>query len=144
MVLIDDLILARIALSNLCDGFSTSNSSKNNILSIKIKILFLLDQKDLTPAELISALCIAKSNLANMLKGLIESGLVESYKNFNNSRNINYHITEQGRKELNEYKTYLGDEISNKISRVPELQENLISLSKNLSTIIEILKKDTL
>ena len=97
MNLVDSLIETRILLGKLCDGFSTSNSTKNNTLSIRLKILFLLEDKDLTPADLISTLCIAKSNLANVLKTLMIEGFVESYKNSSSSRNINYRITEKGR-----------------------------------------------
>ena len=143
MRLIDDLIYARIALSNLCDGFSVANSSKNNILSIKIKILFMLEEKDQTPSELISILCIAKSNLANMLRSLIEEGLVESYKNLNNYRNINYHLTDKGRQELNFYKHFLFSQIHDKINNNPELTQCFEDLTKNLTKIIRILRRDT-
>ena len=143
MGLIDDLIYARIALANLCDGFSVANSSKNNILSIKIKILFMLEEKDQTPSELISTLCIAKSNLANMLRSLIEEGLVESYKNLNNYRNINYHLTDKGRQELNFYKHFLFSQIHDKINNNPELTQCFEDLTKNLTKIIRILRRDT-
>ena len=84
----ENLIYLRIALGHMCDGFSSSNSSKLTSLSIRTKILFLLKNGDLTPSELISALCIAKSNLVNTMKPMIEEGVVVSYRNENNSKNV--------------------------------------------------------
>ena len=141
MNLVDDLIMTRIMLSNLCDGFSKTNSSKNNTLSIKLKVLFLLEDKDQTPAELISMLCIAKSNLANLLRSLMSDGLVESYRNIDNSRNINYHLTESGKKELLDYKNSLREEVACKIEGNPQSESCIQDLTKNLSQIIEILER---
>lgn len=108
----ENLIYLRIALGHMCDGFSSSNSSKLTSLSIRTKILFLLKNGDLTPSELISALCIAKSNLVNTMKPMIEEGVVVSYRNENNSKNVFYRITENGIAELREYKMKLSSQYS--------------------------------
>lgn len=108
----ENLIYLRIALGHMCDGFSSSNSSKLTSLSIRTKILFLLKNGDLNPSELISALCIAKSNLVNTMKPMIEEGVVVSYRNENNSKNVFYRITDKGVAELREYKMKLSSQYS--------------------------------
>lgn len=142
MDLVNSLIHSRILLSNLTDGFSVTGSCKNNVLSIRLKILFLLEEKDQTPADLISALCIAKSNLANVLKSLINDGLIESYKNLNNTRNINYHILDKGKKELDCYKRNLQAELECKKEKLGERETLFDELTKNLTQIIQILEKE--
>jgi len=136
MEMINGLIETRILLCKLCDGFSKQNSSKNHTLSIKNKVLFLLENKDQTPQELITELCIAKSNLANLLKSLMNEGLVESYKNSFNTRNINYHLTDKGRGELLDYKKQLKSEIASKIN-----DNDFNELNNYLKSIIQILER---
>lgn len=103
----NNLIELRILLNSICDGFSVDDLSKDMSLSTKTKILFLLQERDLGPCEMIKNLCIAKSNLANILKSMIKENLIESYKNLNNSKNIFYRITDSGQKELKDYKDKL-------------------------------------
>ena len=86
----DKLIELRIALTNACDGFSIENGNKNILLSSRIKLLYLLNEKDMTPAELIIGLGVAKSNLANLSKAMVEEGVIDSYKNVDNMRNVYY------------------------------------------------------
>ena len=136
MRLSDDIITLRIMLTHLCDGFSFENSNKSSVLSTRTKILYLLKEKDLTPIELINTLCIAKSNLANILKFMIQDGVVVSYKNSNNSKNINYKITSQGLKELNEYIDTMMQLFTSKCKASNE------ELSKSLTKIIDLLKRN--
>ena len=114
MSVTDNLIELRILLNSICDGFSLDDLSKGMSLSTKTKILFLLQERDLGPCEMIKNLCIAKSNLANILKSMIKDNLIESYKNLNNSKNIFYRITENGQKDLKEYKDKLYENIHKK------------------------------
>ena len=109
MDICDNLIALRIALTTECDGFSLVNANKNILLSNRVKVLYLLCEKDMTPAELISSLGIAKSNLANLSKLMIEDGVIDSYKTLENSRNVFYKITNKGESELKDYKTSLYD-----------------------------------
>lgn len=112
MDIAEDLVYLRIALTRMCDGFSSINSSKLTSLSIRTKILFLLKGGDLTPSELIGALCIAKSNLVNTVKPMIEEGVVVSYRHENNSKNVFYRLTDKGLSELREYKMKLNGQYS--------------------------------
>ncbi len=135
----DNLIYLRIALANMCDGFSNSNSSKLTSLSIRTKILFLLKGKDETPAELISSLCIAKSNLVNTIKPMIEDGVVVSYRNENNSKNVFYRITEKGLSELREYKLKLNGQYQFTCRGSDEqISEKLDELTKTIKERLDI------
>ncbi len=135
----ENLIYLRIALTHICDGFSSSSASKLTSLSIRTKILFLLKGGDLTPSELINALCIAKSNLVNTIKPMIADGVVVSYRNENNSKNVYYRITDKGLSELREYKMKLtgqysfvcrgsDEQISAKIKELTELIKERIDI----------------
>lgn len=131
MNLINQLIDLRILLANVCDGFE--NNGKSTSLSSRLKILFLLETSDCSPNDLISKLCIAKSNIANILKTMIKDDLVENYRESNNSKNVYYKITAKGLEILINYKNKLVDEIRNKIDDSDEL-------SQYLSSIINILR----
>lgn len=136
MDICDKLIDLRIALTTACDGFSKESGNKNSLLSSKIKVLHLLADRDMMPVELITSLGVAKSNLANLSKQLIDEGLVESYKTFDNLRNVYYRITKNGRQELQSYKCSLEKLFCCKFEReIPELE---ICIDK----ILSILKKD--
>lgn len=108
----DKLIDLRITLSSKCDGFSVKDASKNLLLSSKVKVLFLLSQKDMTQGELIYSLAMAKSNLANLLKSMSFERIIESYRNVDRPKNIYYKITSLGEDKLNEYKTALKNTFS--------------------------------
>lgn len=133
MNICDQLIDLRILLTQKCDGFSLKDSSKKSILSTRIKILHLLNNRDLTPAELIDGVCIAKSNLANILKIMIADRVVDSYKNLDNSKNIYYKITPDGEHELKKYKETM-------LAGFKECCGNDDNLNLVLTQIIEILK----
>lgn len=133
MDLVDNLIDLRIYLAKTCDGLVSTQNVKVSMLSTRLRILHLLEVRDYSPSELISILCIAKGNLANLLKNMIENGVVESYKNIENSKNIYYRLTEKGRNEIKEYKDNLNSIIS---------KEGLYNseLAKKMDDIIQILK----
>ena len=135
MNIADGLIELRILLNKLCDGFSEEDLSKNMSLSTKTKILFLLQDRDMSPSELIGFLCIAKSNLANITKSMIKEGFIENFRNMDNSKNVFYRITEQGKKSLKDYKEKMLVNISNNV-------EDATQLAVGLSNIIHILKGD--
>ena len=126
MNLINQLIDVRILLASVCDGFE--NNGKSASLSARLKILFLLEKGDCSPNELITKLCVAKSNIANMLKAMISENLVESYRESNNSKNVYYKITDRGQIKLNNYKNKLVDEIKDRIDHESELSQHLLSI----------------
>ena len=134
MDICDNLIDLRIALTTQCDGFSSVNSNKNLLLSNRLKALYLLEQKDLTPIELIESLGMAKSNLANMSKVMIGDGVIDSYKTLGNSRNVFYRITEKGKNELKEYKSSLCEQFCSKY------KDRIAELNSYSEKILEILR----
>jgi DNA-binding MarR family transcriptional regulator len=135
MDICDKLISLRIALTAESDGFSLEQGNKNILLSSRMKILYLLSEKDMTPVELILMLGMAKSNLANLSKLMIADGVLESYKTMENLRNVYYRITPQGMQELHEYKLTLKNVFCNKH------KENLDKIESSIDEILELLKK---
>jgi len=133
MRLIDEIIELRILLSYVSDGFSIEDSSKYTPLTTRIKVLFLLEQKDFSPSELIEIVGIAKSNLANLLKTMIRDGVVVSYKSETNSKNIFYTITESGLNELKNYK----DNATHEFEKRCEIPDDMC---KKFQKIIELLE----
>ena len=132
----DRLIDLRITMTTACDGFSTELSNKNIILSSRIKILYLLSEKDMAPTELITSLGMAKSNLANLSKQLIEEGVIESYKTLDNIRHVFYRITTKGKDELQAYKKALNNIFCE------QYKDDIEELNIYLDKILKILKKD--
>ena len=135
MDIYDKLIDLRISLTSACDGFSVEQGNKNILLSSKVKVLYLLSEKDLTPAELIACLGMAKSNLANLTKSLVQEKVIESYKTLDNMRNVYYRITDLGQKELQQYKESLQ-------TMICKSYDNLNELEVLIDGILKILKKD--
>lgn len=133
MKLIDEIIELRILLSYVSDGYSLEDASKYTPLTTRTKILFLLEQKDFSPVELIEIIGIAKSNLANLIKTMIRDGVVVSYKSENNSKNIYYTITESGLNELKNYK----DNATNELDKRCNVSEDMV---KKFEKIIELLE----
>lgn len=134
MDICDKIMDLRITLAGCCDGFSVKDSCKNLLFSNKTKVLYLLDKKDAMPSDLIAAIGIAKSNLANLLKSMMEDGTIESYRNSNNTRNVFYAITDKGREELRAYKTSLGGEF------VANCPCDYNALGEQICKLLDILK----
>lgn len=130
----DKLIDLRITLSSCCDGFSVEESSKNLLLSHRIKVLHLLNQRDMMQYEFINYLGMAKSNLANLLKSMVQEGVIENYRNSNKPKNIYYKVTELGSLKFQEYKRSLKN-IFLAVCPCPEGR-----LENNIDDILKILK----
>lgn len=137
MDIVDDLIELGILINSACDGFSCDNLNKNFSLSTKIKILFLLESKDLCPSDMTSSLGIAKTNLANLLKKMIEEKLIVSYKNIDNSKNVFYRINEKGLEVLSDYKFKLNKSIKDNYKTDEKITESM-------ANIIHFLKGDNI
>lgn len=134
MDFLDRLIELRILINSVCDGFSNDNLNKNLSLSTKTKILFLLKDKDLCPSDMIFSLGIAKTNLANILKSMMDEELIISYKNIDNSKNVFYRITAKGSKDLCCYEEKLKE-----IETIKNAQ-NDDKITESLNNIIHFLK----
>lgn len=132
MDLTNQLIELRILLEECCDGFG--ENGKNTILSSKLKILYMLENVDCSPNEFINTLCIAKSNVATLLKKMIEEGLVDSYKSSINNKNVYYKITNKGIEELKRYKDTMIHQFLTKCNC------DQTELALRLNSVIDILK----
>ena len=132
MDLTNQLIELRILLEERCDGFW--DNGKNTILSNKLKILYMLENVDCSPNEFINTLCMAKSNVATLLKKMIGDNLVDSYKSKDNNKNIYYKITDGGIEELKRYKDKLIKQFLDKCDC------DLNELRLRINSVIEILK----
>lgn len=122
---VDNLIELRILINSICDGFCCDNLNKNLSLSTKTKILFLLRNRDLSPSEITNKLCIAKTNLANLLKVMMQENLIVSYKNLDNSKNIFYRITNLGLLRLKDYENKLDSFLSKNFNFNQKITESI-------------------
>lgn len=96
------IIELRILLQGICDGFDEKNANKKLQLTMKNKVLFVLEQNPkCSPGCLIEKLGIAKSNLAILCKSLIDCGEIMLSKSEGDKRNIFYSLTPKGTAELN-------------------------------------------
>ncbi len=135
MKIADDLIDLRILLQNICEGFSPTLSSKNLILSHEIRILHCLSKKDCSSYELITTLGIAKSNLTNITKKMIEQRQIVSFKWANNSKNVYYRIDDAGKHKLDDFRSRLYQQY-----RASTVCADDQLISNKLTELIHILK----
>ena len=90
----------RILLDEFCDGFNNVTFNKNNTLTFKSKFLHLLARYgERSPQFFIEKLCLAKGNLTQLCKPLLEEGVIMVKKN-TKTRGILYALTEKGNKAL--------------------------------------------
>lgn len=99
--IVKNIIKVSTKLQNLCEGFDID--SKSTLISSKIKILlFVQEQKRVSPSMLIDKVGLAKSNLALLCKNLVKEELIASQKDQFDSRVVFYSLTEKGNEYLNE------------------------------------------
>ena len=94
----------------------------------------MLEQSDCCPCDFIDKLCMAKSNVANLLKKMNSENLIESYKTTFNSKNVHYRIAPLGKQLISEYKQTMYKHFIDKL----DCDEN--DLSKITNDLINILK----
>ena len=132
------LILLRIELEKLCDGYDTDDANKKSNLTLKMKVLFCLSEDgELSPNYLISKLGIAKSNLTMLCRNLLDEGVIASKKSETDRRNISYIITNKGAKQL---KSYL-NQVRLDNSGLYKSDRYVKSLEKKISELLKLLNK---
>ncbi len=104
MNLSEKLVELRIATrgATMCESM---NGKAKNTLSLKTKVLFLLKDKSLPPTDLMTALHLAKTNLALLAGEMARDGLITKDKQEYDKRAVYYSITDLG-------KEYLGARLS--------------------------------
>lgn len=90
-----------IELKLASDRIAEGKGKGAGVFTVRYQILYLIASNDkISPQELIYELKMAKSNLALITKKMIKDGVISSFKEEGNRKQIYYSITDQGRKEL--------------------------------------------
>ena len=132
------IIVLRLELEKISDGFDAEDANKKSNLTLKMKTLFLLSiHKELTPTKLIESLGLAKSNLTILCRSLLEEGLVTVRKSESDKRTITYILTNKGEKQLKNYLNQI------KIDNINlfKSEKGVKSLEKKISEILKLLNK---
>ena len=118
----------RILLDEFCDGFNNLTFNKNNTLTFKSKFLHLLARYGEKPPQFfIEKLCLAKGNLTQLCKPLLEEGVIIVKKNAKSQRGILYALTEKGNKTLENI--YISQR--NQFSNLTQERKQLLELKAN-------------
>lgn len=119
-----------IELKLASDRISEGKGKGAGVFTVRYQILYLISSKDrISPQELIYELKMAKSNLALITKKMIKDGVISSFKEDGNRKQIYYSITDQGKKEL---QTKM-DAINN--MQTKESKEMLMHLMKTVESL---------
>lgn len=119
-----------IELKLASDRIAEGKGKGAGVFTVRYQILYLIASKDkISPQELIYELKMAKSNLALITKKMIKDGVISSFKEDGNRKQIYYSITDQGKKEL---QTKM-DAINN--MQTKESKEMLMHLMKTVESL---------
>lgn len=119
-----------IELKLVSDRIAEGKGKGAGVFTVRYQILYLIASNDkISPQELIYELKMAKSNLALITKKMIKDGVISSFKEEGNRKQIYYSITEQGKKEL---QTKM-DAINN--MQTKESKEMLMHLMKTVESL---------
>ena len=77
-----------------------------------IQILVMLSSGDITIGDISSTLGIAKPNITPLLDSLSERGLVERVRGTGDKRIVNVHLTEDGRKLLDDMHQAIAEQVT--------------------------------
>ena len=122
-------------LNNLLEGFDDFLYAKKINLTIKDKILILLNEKPLSPFELIKMLSIAKTNLALICQDLIKDGLIKKEKDLIDKRNIIYSLTDTGKEKAIKIAISINKQINMKI----EFKNNNEQINNKVKELLGLL-----
>lgn len=90
-----------IELKLASDRIAEGKGKGAGVFTVRYQILYLIASNDkISPQELIYELKMAKSNLALITKKMIKDGVISSFKEEGNRKQIYYSVTDQGKKEL--------------------------------------------
>lgn len=119
-----------IELKLVSDRIAEGKGKGAGVFTVRYQILYLIASNDkISPQELIYELKMAKSNLALITKKMIKDGVISSFKEEGNRKQIYYSITEQGKKE---HQTKM-DAINN--MQTKESKEMLMHLMKTVESL---------
>lgn len=127
-----DLTFAKniIELKLASDRIAEGKGRGSGVFTVRYQILYLIASNEkISPQELIFELKMAKSNLALITKKMIKDGVITSFKEEGNRKQIYYSITKEGKKEL---KTKM-EAINN--MQTNESKEMLLQLMKTVESL---------
>lgn len=127
----EKLIELRIATRYAC----SIDGSNGAAVTLKTKLLYLLSQKPRTPLELMSRLCMVKSNLAILCNKAVKGELITKEKLDSDRRVVCYRLTPKGRDELN--KTL--NVIENEFKRILKSQQEYNESIDKIDAVIHLL-----
>lgn len=76
-----------------------------------IQILVMLSSGDITIGDISTTLGIAKPNITPLLDSLSERGLVERIRGTGDKRIVNVHLTDEGRRKLDELQDAIAQQV---------------------------------
>ena len=130
-----NMMRLRILSSNACESFE-KQINKKNLLTTKVRILFLIDEyKTVSPTFLIDRLYVAKSNIALFCKQLLLEGLISSSQDLIDKRIIYYCLTQKGKEFLKSKLSFIQDNIDTAVDEgcKKKLNESMDYVNKILS-----------
>lgn len=113
------LIELNIAARSACDV----SAADAEPLTLRIKLLYLISQGPLTPAELMSKLCMVKSNLALLTARMQKDGELIKERRSKDKRAVVYSITEKGMDVLKRTVVALEDKFKGLLTTEKEYDE---------------------
>ena len=130
-----NIMKLRILSSNACESFE-KQMNKKNLLTTKVRILFLIDEyKTVSPTFLIDRLYVAKSNIALFCKQLLLEGLITSSQDLIDKRIIYYCLTQKGKEFLKSKLSFIQDNLDSAVDTdtKKKLNESMSYVNKVLS-----------
>lgn len=130
-----NIMRLRILSSNACESFE-KQMNKKNLLTTKVRILFLIDEyKTVSPTFLIDRLYVAKSNIALFCKQLLLEGLITSSQDLIDKRIIYYCLTQKGKEFLKSKLSFIQDNLDSAVDTdtKKKLNESMSYVNKVLS-----------
>lgn len=119
-----------IELKLVSDRIAEGKGKGAGVFTVRYQLLYLISSKEkISPQELIEELKMAKSNLALITRKMIKEGVITSFKEEGNRKQIYYRITLTGKKEL---KSKM-DAINN--MQTEESKEMLMHLVKTVESL---------
>jgi len=131
-----ELIILLTKLNNMIDGFDEFFLTKNNNLTIKDKLLIFLQEKNLTPFELIKKLGINKTNLVLITAELVKQELIIKKQTSFDKRNIEYVITDKGNLYIQNILNKIDENINKQLKYYNNAQK-INEFSKSLNDILD-------
>lgn len=125
------IIDLNLILTNKLEGFDFDTKHKSVSLDTEFKILHLLHNYGrLTPNELVDKLYIAKSNLSNQCKQMMEKGLIKQFGDKDDKRVVLYGLNPKGEEKYNDSMSKILENFNKVVSNnySEEVTETIIKL----------------